>query len=356
MDFFLDTHKHRVFVSLRRRLQSRARFSSSAAAPPPRPSHRGQGVPVRSYNAPEMSAGDGEDGLEPRHVGLATFFFVLVGIVVCILPGFYRRSTSARVVIFGAFLRLARRVRQAIFVLCILSGLRRPPAPTQPIGAVKQHNSWEAYLGRPMEQTVPGTCALVACTVCVEAMHRYEYETYHGGGGAMGTFPWTAAEPDELLGACRDDGIWTASEGAYVGDVLTKIQELGGVRTTSAPKSDVAAGVLPLRSWQEHRWDDDGHGLSPERVARLLDCRGPCVGTVTSTPAATTSRRLYGGEVGLHAVVCFAYRVCGDQMHVLVLDNHTSTGPRRWVDVEELDALYTMDVERLRTPSSASGG
>lgn len=58
------------------------------------------------------------------------------------------------------------------------------------------------------------------------------------------------------------------------------------------------------------------------------------------------SEELYAQRwpVGWHAVVCFAYRFCGEEMHVLVLDNHDMTGPRRWVLVEELDTLYTLAV------------
>ncbi|KAG2581324.1 hypothetical protein PVAP13_6KG240300 [Panicum virgatum] len=218
-----------------------------------------------------------------------------------------------------------------------------------------------------MEQPVPDTCALVACTVCVEAKHRLEYEKLHGAG----TFKCRAAPaaPYRLLIACRLDGTWMPGEGACVGAVLTKIQQMGGVPAAPAPC------VLPLRSWQEHRWDDgfDG-GLSPEcGLAALLKTHGPCVGVLWVCPwyhyfdAADgddalvyrgcgrseedreQSMELYGDETGWHAVVCFGYRICGEQMHVLVRDNHdaAANGPQRWVDVEEIDTLYTLGVQAL---------
>jgi hypothetical protein len=65
---------------------------------------------------------------------------------------------------------------------------------------------------------------------------------------------------------------------------------------------------------------------------------------MTGTRARSTTL----GMVGWHAVVCFAYRFCGDdEMHVLVRDNHdaAANGPQRWIDVEELDTLYTLSVD-----------
>lgn len=117
------------------------------------------------------------------------------------------------------------------------------------------------------------TCAIVACTV---------YEKVHGEG----TFKCRAAPPDDLLEACWAKGIWKPGVGAYVGWGLSEIQTKGGVpaTTTNSPSSP-APCVLPLRSWQEHRWDDDSNGgLSPERVAALLDSHGPCVGVLWVCP------------------------------------------------------------------------
>ncbi|OEL26983.1 hypothetical protein BAE44_0011998 [Dichanthelium oligosanthes] len=212
-----------------------------------------------------------------------------------------------------------------------------------------------------MKQPMPDTCALVACTVCVEAVHRLEHEKVHGEG----TFKCMATTPYKLLIECLRDRIWIPRKGANVGAVLAKIQQMGGVAITGAPTP-----TLPLHSWKEHRWDDSDGGLSPERAAALLDSHGPCVGVLWVCPwyfefdagiddvlvyrgcgRSEVDRReswdLYRSEgVGSHAVVCFAYRFCGGQMHVLVRDNHSAVanGPQRWIDVEELDTLYTLSV------------
>ncbi|KAL6589840.1 hypothetical protein ACP70R_050199 [Stipagrostis hirtigluma subsp. patula] len=232
----------------------------------------------------------------------------------------------------------------------------------QPIGPVtEQRISWVANVVRPMKQPKQDTCALVACTVAVEAMHRLVY----GEGRA---FRWKAAVPEHLLGACKRNNIWRPGTGAPVEEVLDKIRQLSGVPVVTnnpATKSNPAMRPrlpLPLGSWEVHRLGDD----DLRSVAELLR-RGPCVATLWTCPwyqrfnasldgGAWVYRgcgrsqafrdeceRLYGEQVGFHAVVCFGYRLCGDQMHVLVLDNHDDTGPWRWVDVKELHALYTFD-------------
>ncbi|KAL6606460.1 hypothetical protein ACP70R_042113 [Stipagrostis hirtigluma subsp. patula] len=257
----------------------------------------------------------------------------------------------------------------------------------QPIGPVTRRNtSLEAWLGRPIKQRKnAGTCSLVACTVAVEATHRLVYEGRHG----KGTFRWRAADPHKQLledcsrtnrsictpgeGACvhcKNKTIYTPGEGAYVHDVLKLIREKG--LPLANPPSQ-AQSVLNLMNWTKHEWRG-ADGLTHDRVAKLLDA-GPCVGSLWVCPwysyfmangdeddawvykgcgqdesYKNESKRLYGGEAGRHAVVCFGYRFCGDQMHVLVLDNHSHSGPRRWVDVCEFDELHTLDVDCLDVP------
>ena len=208
----------------------------------------------------------------------------------------------------------------------------------------------------------------------MEAVHRLEHEKLHGNGKGTTTtttFPYSyrAAPPSDLLEACRIDGVWKPRVGAYVGDVLIEIQAMGGVPAINA--ATLGQRFLPLLSWQEHRWDDSSAagGLSPERVADLLYNNGPCIGVLWvispwyqpidaadgDTLVYTTGgcgrsddiRRLSedlfdGHPVGWHAVVCFGYRFRDGHMHVLVLDNHTPTGPRRWIHVKEFHTLYTL--------------
>ena len=206
------------------------------------------------------------------------------------------------------------------------------------------------------------TCVIVACAVCLEAKHRLEYEKVHGEG----TFPHWVLDYDLLIEACRRDRIWIPGKGANVGKVLDKIEQTAGVPvTTTAPAP--AQPWLPLRSWRPHSWDA---GLSPTSVAELLDSHGPCVvvlwvcpwykyfdaaagddalvyrGCGRSEDDREQSKRLYGDQTGWHAVVCFGYRFCGGQMHVLVRDNHdaAANGPQRWIDAEEIHMLYTLSV------------
>lgn len=270
------------------------------------------------------------------------------------------------------------------------------------ISQVVRHRSFEECLGVPLQQTASGmfltallltsselkqqfdlflvlwhveTCALVSSTVCIEAHHRLQYEMVHGAG----TFPCIAAAPRKLRNSCYRHLIWTLDkrdyrriwdqeQGAIVGEVLDKIMELGGVRTTNAPSP--APSFLPLRSWQLHMWED---GLSADDVADLLDSHGPFIGNIWVCPwyhlfdsdedddlvywsgcarsekMKEACKEVFGkDEVGYHSVVCFEYRFCKGQMHVHVLDNHAPNGPKRWIHYEELEDIYTIDVELMK--------
>lgn len=152
---------------------------------------------------------------------------------------------------------------------------------------------------------------------------------------------------------------------------MQMIQRLGGVRTTNAPTP--APSFLPLHSWQLHKWDI-GNGLTEERVIELLDTRGPFVGTLWVCPwyhlfdvaedndlvyrsgcarnkaLQEFSESCFGkGLVGLHSVLCFEYRVREGELEVLLLDNHTPTGPKRWIWFYELEEVHTIRVERMES-------
>ncbi|BAF28961.1 uncharacterized protein [Oryza sativa Japonica Group] len=230
---------------------------------------------------------------------------------------------------------------------------------------VTQKNSFQEFLGSPLQQTVPDTCAIVSSTKCVEVQHRREYETMHG----TGSFPCNAAAPRKLRRACFCQKVWKPKEGARVGDVIDMIQRLGGARTTSAPAP--APYMLPVRSWQRHRWDVGG-GLTADRIAELLDTRGPFIGTIWVCPwydlfnsvededlvyrsgcarskmLQRLSKFCFGKDlVGLHSVLCFEYRICDGQLHIHILDNHETTGPQRWIHHSELEEVHTITVERI---------
>ncbi|KAL6844866.1 hypothetical protein ACP4OV_025525 [Aristida adscensionis] len=225
-----------------------------------------------------------------------------------------------------------------------------------------REHSWEAVLGDVLVQTVPDTCALVAATVCIEAQHRLEFERIHGAG----TFSCKAAAPRKLLNACRRARVWDSELGACACDVLKLVRGLGGVRTTNAPPPSVF--LLPLESWDDHRWCD----LTPEKAARLLYERGPCVGSVWATAlydtfdAAVDDDAVYRGpprddrerhkreedaSAGLHGVVCYEYRFVGGELHIKVLDNVDAHGPTRWVHYDEFDYFNRLGVEPVHPAS-----
>ncbi|KAL6861671.1 hypothetical protein ACP4OV_017371 [Aristida adscensionis] len=347
-------------------------FRRPTSAPAP-PGHR---VPFRCRLWPEISAfveaGGGGDGL-------------LTGVVVEGTGASLSLSPEIEAVGGGrdGEVVMMQQVDAAAARCCMDGGWREWPAGManvvyrfnvesflQPqLGNLTRTRSWVSYLGCPMEQKVPDTCSLVSCTVCVEALHRFKYETAADAAGRK--FPCRAAAPRRLRRVCRREGIWRPRTGAPVSGVLAKIVELGGVPTTNAPTP--SRRMLPLRSWKEHHWNA-GAGLSAGRIAALLDRHGPCVGLVWLCPwyylfdAAENPERVYRGcgrdagfmehsklhfrrFAGAHAVVCYAYRFTEnpEEMHVLVLDNHTPAGPSRWVDSEEIHELYTLSVgEPLR--------
>ncbi|KAE8775589.1 hypothetical protein D1007_51917 [Hordeum vulgare] len=219
---------------------------------------------------------------------------------------------------------------------------------------VWRHNSYRAYLGAPLQQNVPNTCALAATTKCIEIAHRWAYETVHGAN----TFPCIAAAPRKLRSICRRKEIWDPNKGAVAGCVLDKIMEEGGIRTTNA--ATPAPAFLPLAAWEFHS-SELGGGLTQDHIADLLDTQGPFVGNIWVCPwydlfdsdvdddmvyisgcardpvAQESSQKDFDKLVGFHSVVCFEYRLCGCDMHVHVLDNHSRTGPKREVGAHPRD-------------------
>ncbi|CAO2176616.1 unnamed protein product, partial [Urochloa humidicola] len=104
-----------------------------------------------------------------------------------------------------------------------------------PVVVTRREKSWRYCMGRPMKQPEewPGTCAICASIVWVEALHRFQYLEPVGPGKE---FPYTLVLDkafSELLEACRVDGIWMPCKGAYVGSVLDMIQQIGGVLATT---------------------------------------------------------------------------------------------------------------------------
>uniref|UniRef100_A0A0E0EST4 Uncharacterized protein n=1 Tax=Oryza meridionalis TaxID=40149 RepID=A0A0E0EST4_9ORYZ len=70
------------------------------------------------------------------------------------------------------------------------------------LSKVTLEKSFDEYLGRPLQQTVDDTCAIVSTAKCVEVQHRWEYETWHG----LGTYPCNAAAPPQTSSSLCSHG------------------------------------------------------------------------------------------------------------------------------------------------------
>ncbi|KAG2624169.1 hypothetical protein PVAP13_3KG109500 [Panicum virgatum] len=231
----------------------------------------------------------------------------------------------------------------------------------------KKH-TWKAIMGLPMTQTVPDTCGLVAATVCLEAQHRLEFEREHGSG----SFPCRAAAPRMLRRECYRQQIWNPytqeydrgwapRKGARINNILAKIKEIGGVRTTNA--APPAPLLLPLADYEIHKYTD----LNPATAAELIYRRGPCIGTIFATeaycsfvdanqdpsavfkgcPRAKRIKLWEKNKGAFHFVVCYEYRHIRGQLHILVMDNQSQGATRKWIDFTEFDALHTIRVDPL---------
>ncbi|EAZ39232.1 uncharacterized protein [Oryza sativa Japonica Group] len=240
--------------------------------------------------------------------------------------------------------------------------------------------SWWSIMGNPMKQTIPNTCTILACAVCIEALHRLEWERLHGPG----TFLCRAAAPRKLRRACIRDDILHPEEGVESKKMvllLKKIKGMGGIRTTNAPPP--APFLLPLKSWRMYRQKGS---LTRERAVHLLRTGGPYIGIIRVSllyhfidasvndelvyrwvpPELRTAAdvwlidALVAGRAtdndicdlisetnGNHVIVCYGYRHRGGELQILILDNHAQTGPSRWIGFEELEKVCVLRVDPL---------
>uniref|UniRef100_A0A0E0LIS8 Uncharacterized protein n=1 Tax=Oryza punctata TaxID=4537 RepID=A0A0E0LIS8_ORYPU len=238
--------------------------------------------------------------------------------------------------------------------------------------------SWWSIMGNPMKQTIPSEN--LHHVVCIEALHRLEWERLHGPG----TFLCRAAAPRKLRRACIRDGILHPEKGIESKKMvllLKKIKDMGGIRTTNAPPP--APFILPLKSWRMYRQEGS---LTRERAVHLLRTGGPYIGIIQVSllyhfvdasvddevvyrwvpPKLKTAadfwlidtlvagratdndiRGLISETNGNHVVVCYGYRHRGGELQILILDNHAQTGPSRWIRFEELEKVYVLRVDPL---------
>ncbi|RLN12505.1 hypothetical protein C2845_PM09G03640 [Panicum miliaceum] len=188
------------------------------------------------------------------------------------------------------------------------------------LSQLTQNNTYRKFLGIPIEQTVPNTCAIVSSTVCMEVHHRWEYEMLHGSR----TFPCIAAAPRKLRSACHR-GILRRPDSRPHHRALD----------THGP----FVGTLWVCPWY--------HLFDAEKDKDLV-YRSGCA---QNLPLQEWTEWFFGKDlVGLHSVLCFEYRVRSGQLDVLILDNHAPNGPERWIHFYELEEVHTIRVERMDPP------
>lgn len=225
---------------------------------------------------------------------------------------------------------------------------------------------------------------LVACTVCIEALHRMEFESIHGPG----TFPFRAACPRKLRNICgrtkywsstakAEQVIWNRRSGARFEPVLRLIAARGGIPTTDAPpRRHLMLPISGFRHYELYDHSTSTWSLTREQAARLIYAHGPClVGLFitsdyysgwrsgsgcdnddddadpvlyrgfTKDPVERRERQRVDPYAGNHAAVCYIYEFVGEELHLRLLDNQHSLGPRLWVEYEAIDRIATLSVD-----------
>lgn len=209
-------------------------------------------------------------------------------------------------------------------------------------------------MGQPKVQTVPGEIVVVcvwlsAASACRSDDKMTVYVSYRRMiscfGMAYVQTPAPASPAPWLWG--RSTGLYTRRSTArrrrsptWQGAQLARLRRrraLAGACMWPACCTEMAppSGYLLWVSRSYRRYDAD-------RDDALVYTSGGC--GRSDDARRREIEALYPGQVGWHAVVCFGYRFRSGQMHVLVLDNHTPTGPRRWIHVDEFHTLYTLSV------------
>lgn len=222
------------------------------------------------------------------------------------------------------------------------------------------------------------SCFLVASLQCLDICYRIQ----HGNKGRA--FPDTIIADGalrKLQERCAENKTWEEYVGTHnPGGVLKTMQEMGNDDLLMTDESTSSSHASPLFSWQGHGMfeGDSSAAMLRRLVVHQLDGHGPFVGCLWVLPwykymdADRDHALVYNGcglsqanrdlskilyppveaadgrkiaQVGGHAVLCYGYRVHRDRnMDVFVLDNHATTGPRRWVDVLEFFAIFTLNV------------
>ncbi|XP_006645539.1 uncharacterized protein LOC102704854 [Oryza brachyantha] len=251
-----------------------------------------------------------------------------------------------------------------------------------PTSAVPEKFSWRNVMSTFRFQIFPDTCAIVACSVCIEAQHRLEFERLHGQGTFILELPDSTRNLRRL---CQQRQVWVKDKGACMDGLLSVIRTTGGVPATSTT-TNTRRGLLqlPLHSHDSFSLRGSWTNLTPRRAAQLIFTGGPCIG-ILWVDGSYADKRHYSDDDGeldmlvylgcdpkkkkkrssnsskedarLHAVVCYGYRFTGQQqLHIRVQDNMPIHSPHNWILFEAFDMFYTvrvtpLDASRLYDPS-----
>ncbi|KAB8080132.1 hypothetical protein EE612_000497 [Oryza sativa] len=244
-----------------------------------------------------------------------------------------------------------------------------------PASAVPEKFSWRGVISTFRFQIFPDTCAIVACSVCIEAQHRLEFERLHGQGTFILELPDSTRK---LRRFCLERKAWFKGKGAHIDSLLSLIQETGGVPAISTTNTRSSL-LLPLHSYDYFSLRGCWTNLTPQQAAQLIFTGGPCIGSLWVDGSYTSKHHysddndddeedmlVYRGcdpkkkihrdkETGLHAVVCYVYRFIGKELHIRVQDNMPICSPHNWILFQAFDMFYTLrvmplDASRLYDP------
>lgn len=219
--------------------------------------------------------------------------------------------------------------------------------------------SWLGVVGDPIQNN-DDTCSICATLVCLEARHRLDFERRYG----FNKFPFyiTAAAVADLKNQCTVRGVWTPLYGAHEEGVLRVIQAMGGAEV--ANRFGWKPCKLQVKSWECHsNRDHNGQAMRQSEIAKLIQTKGPLLGTILvhteSYYAPGWEDRVYRGKPrgtkgNGHLVVCTSYRYhptgrvgSPTELHIEVVDNHTRTGPVRWILAIAFTRFFVVHVEPL---------
>uniref|UniRef100_M8CE97 Uncharacterized protein n=1 Tax=Aegilops tauschii TaxID=37682 RepID=M8CE97_AEGTA len=221
---------------------------------------------------------------------------------------------------------------------------------------------------------------------CMHGLHRSSPSDRVREHPRPGHVPLQVACPRKLRNICgrtkywsstakAEEVIWSRRSGARFEPVLRLIAARGGIRATAAPPRRHL--MLPISGFRHYELYDHSTStwrLTREQAARLIYAHGPClIGLfVTSDyysgwwsgsgcddddadpvlyrgfskdPVQRRERQLVDPYAGNHAAVCYMYEFVGDELHLRLLDNQDSHGPRLWVEYEAIDRVATLSVD-----------